>query len=380
MARSDYGLLRPLLEDITESGRLELYLYVSGMHLAPEYGRTIDEVRQDFEVFETVDSLVSSTSSEGIGESIGNGVSGFAECFEQFAPDVLVLLGDRFDMFAAGVAALPFNIPIAHIHGGEVTAGAIDDSFRHALSKFSQIHFTATEQARRRVIQMGEAPERVFWTGSPALDRIEQTETRPASELAECYDLPAEEGYLLVTFHPVTRDVSKNRGYARALREALEKSGRPVVCTLTNADTEGEAINEELKKLEETTGERVAFVDNFGARDYHGAMTHAAAMVGNSSSGLIEAPSFELPVVNIGQRQAGRHRARNVIDVEPSVDSILGGIKRVLSEDFRASLQGLQNPYGNGNAAEQIAEAIASREWGDLSTEKGFYELDFSIS
>lgn len=361
-ARSDYGIYRPLLQRLHADADIDLRVLVTGMHLSPEFGLTVKAIEADgFPIAERVEMLLASDSPEGIAKSIGLGVIGFAQAYARFRPDILIVLGDRFEMYAAALAAVPFTIPIAHLHGGEVTQGAFDEALRHSLTKLSHLHFVSTDEYARRVRQLGEEPWRVCVAGAPSLDNLRLVPLLSPDEVRQQYGVALQPPPLLVTFHPVTLEPAQAEAQISELLAALEAAHLPVVFTGVNADTGGRIIQQKINAFAQSQP-AVQVLDNLGTRGYFSLMRYAAAMVGNSSSGLIEAPSFELPVVNIGTRQAGRVRAANVIDVDTERAAMLAGIRRAVSPEFRAGLRGLINPYGDGTAAEKIVARLKSVE------------------
>lgn len=354
VGRSDYGIYLPILRKIRSDPDLRFHLLVAGMHLSPEFGLTVNAIREDgFDIGEQVEMLLSSDTPEAIGKSMGLGLIGFSQAYARFRPDILLVLGDRFEMHAAVLAALPFKIPVAHIHGGEITEGAIDDALRHSITKLSHLHFVATEEYARRVKQMGEEEWRVVVTGAPALDNLRTIRKLKREELAEKLRFPLEPPPLLVTFHPVTLEYEKTEQRVEELLAALSAVELPVIFTAPNADTNGRVIARKIQAYIRSHP-RSCLVSNLGTEAYFNLMDFAVAMVGNSSSGLIEAPSLGLPVVNIGNRQRGRVRAANVIDVGYASGEIREGIRKALEPEFRAALKGIPNPYGSGYAAEAI--------------------------
>lgn len=380
VARSDYGLYLPLLREIQADPDLQLHIIVSGMHLSPEFGLTVETVGADgFEIGERVEMLLSSDTPEGIAKSMGLGTIGFAQAYARFRPDILVVLGDRFEMHAAALAALPFNIPVAHIHGGEITQGAIDDALRHSMTKLSHLHFVSTEEYARRVLQLGEEPWRITVSGAPSLDNLHSVDLLEMDELEAQYGLRVERPLLLVTFHPVTLEYEQTGWQTGELLAALDMSGLPVVFTLPNADTGGRIIARMLREFVRTHPS-AQIVDNLGTRGYFSLMALVAAMVGNSSSGIIEAPSFKLPVVNIGARQQGRVRAANVIDTGYERGAILKGIRKAVQPEFRESLCELVNPYGCGRASDKIVERLKNVVLDDRVIIKRFYDMEIPSS
>jgi UDP-hydrolysing UDP-N-acetyl-D-glucosamine 2-epimerase len=375
VARSDWGIYLPVLRCMREHKGVQLQIIVSGAHLVHQFGRTVDEVRNSgFEITATINFLLADDSPEAISKSLGLGIVSFAQHFQSCRPDLLVVLGDRYEMYAAALAALPFQIPVAHIHGGELSLGAIDDAIRHSLTKLSHLHFVACQEYARRVIQLGEEPWRVIISGAPALDAIRTFTPLPASEFQSRTGIDPNAGFLLVTYHPVTSEFKDAGFQIRELLTALDQFSMPILFTAPNADTCSHVIRDEI--LSYCKAHREAkYIAHCGPELYYSAMHYAAAMVGNSSSGIIEAPSFCLPVVNIGRRQEGRIRAGNVIDVGYSRGEIIGGIRRALSREFRESLQGLENPYGDGYAGERIANVVSSIPLDEKLLRKKFYDL-----
>lgn len=374
VGRSDYSNYVPVLRCIQAEGGLTLHLIAAGMHLSPEFGLTVEAIEADgFPIADRVPMLLSSDTPQALAMSMGLGTIGFAQVYARSRPDLLLVLGDRIEMHAAVVAAVPFNVPIAHIAGGEVTEGAIDDALRHSITKLSHLHFVTTEEHGRRVIQMGEESWRVIVAGAPTLDNLRMMPPMSQEELATHLGRPLATETLLVTYHPVTREYERTEWQMQELLEALRLAARPAVFTLPNADTNGRLI----ARLIEAFVARVPtahLVANLGTQGYYSLMSRAAAMVGNSSSGMIEALSFGLPVVNVGTRQQGRLRAENVIDVGYHRQEILAGIRRALDPEFRASLRGLSNPYGNGQATEIIVKMLKDVPLDDRLIRKRFVD------
>jgi len=374
VGRSDYGLYLPILQAIQSHPRLKLQLMVTGMHLAPEFGRTATAIEADgFRISERVEMLVASDTPEAIAKSMGLGLIGFAQAFARSRPDILLVLGDRFEMYAAAVAALPFKIPVAHIHGGEVTEGAIDDALRHSITKLSHLHFAAAPEFADRIQRMGEEPWRVVVSGAPSLDKLRTMKLLEPVDLEARFGLCLDPPPLLVTYHPVTLEYEQAEGQIKELLAALRTVARPALFTLSNADTGGRIITQMVREFARAH-DFVQFVDTLGPQGYFSLMKIAPAMVGNSSSGIIEAPSFGLPVVNIGNRQRGRLRGRNVVDVGYSRDEIVAGIMQALSAEFRTGLQDQPNPYGRGHAVEAIVEMLEQVSLDDRLIIKRFYD------
>lgn len=374
VGRSDYGIYRPLLDQLKIDPEVRLRLIVGGMHLLKEFGHTIDAITADgFEIAERVEMLLASDTPEGIAKSMGLGLIGFSQVFARLPLDILVVLGDRFEMCAAALAALPFKIPVAHIHGGEITQGAIDDSIRHSMTKLSHLHFVSTQEYARRVVQLGEEPWRVNMVGALSLDNLKSMTLRSLRELEARYGFHFDSPPLLVTFHPVTLEYEQTEWQVKELLLALESIGYPVLFTKPNVDTGNKVIVDLLEDYAEKH-DSVYLVDNMGTRDYFSMMAIARAMVGNSSSGIIEAASFELPVVNIGNRQKGRLFPPNVIQCGYERDSIVSAVRQAASSEFRATLGGQKNPYGQGNAAGQIASILKNIAITPELIVKSFYD------
>ncbi len=380
-ARSDYGILRPVIARLQAESSLDVRLFVSGMHLSRDFGHTIDAIESDgFRIEDRIDMLIASDSPQSIAKSMGIGTLGFAQAYARWRPDFLVVIGDRFEMHAAVVAALPFKIPVAHLHGGEVTEGAIDEAFRHSITKMSHLHFVAAEEYANRVIQMGEAPWRITISGAPALDHLNAFSPLTIETLSGRIGMSLQDrGFLLITYHPVTLEFERTAAQIDQLLAALDSIGVPAVFTMPNADTSGRLIREKLLAFTRHRSDAVC-VESLGLQGYFSMMTYAAAMVGNSSSGLIEAPSFKLPVVNIGNRQKGRIRAANVLDCPDDAESITATVRRALTEAFRASLKGLTNPLGDGKASDRIARRLMTEPLDDRLLSKSFYDLPIQES
>ena len=375
-SRADYGVYLPLLRALRDDPEVDLGLYVSGSHLSPEFGLTIRTIEQDgFKIIERVEVVLSSDTPQSIVTSMALGLMGFGHSFGNWKPDILVVLGDRYEMLTVALAALPFKIPVAHLCGGELTEGAIDDPLRHCLTKLSHLHFATTEEYASRVIQLGEAPDRVLVSGGVNLDDLARPLSVSPQDLLERFGLDVSRPYLLVTVHSVTLEFEKAEWQINEILAALDIVGMPVVFTMPNADTAGRIVGERIRAWADANG--AIAVDTLGTEGYLAAMSHAAAMVGNSSSGIIEAPSFKKPVVNVGIRQKGRIHAQNVIDVGQSRDEIVAGIRRALDPAFRESLQDMVNPFANpeGAAVETIVKALKTRDLGDQLILKSFYDL-----
>ncbi len=360
-SRADFGIYRPLLQWLSENPETDLRLVVGGMHLRPDLGHTVDEITEaGFAIAARVDHLGTGDAPLDIARAMARGTEGYAAAYAELAPEIVVLLGDRFEMHAAGVAAQPFDTAVAHLHGGELTLGAKDESYRHSLTKLSHLHFVATEEFARRIRQLGEEDWRVTVCGALSLDNLGSVALLDRPELEKRIGLPLDRPPLLVTYHPETYgDLAPGQQTAE-LVAALAPLDLPVVVTAPNADAGGQEVR---RRLEEFAAGRpdCVFVENLGTQAYFSLMREAAAMVGNSSSGIIEAASFGLPVVNIGNRQQGRPHAGNVIDTPCRSGPIAEAVRKAVAPGFRASLAGLVNPYAqNRSAARIIGERLTS--------------------
>jgi len=373
--RAEYGLLRWVMEGIRESSSLDLQLIVTGMHLSPEFGLTAEGIEADgFVIDKRVEMLMSSDTPVGVTKSMGLAMIGFADAFADLKPDLLLVLGDRYEIFAAASAAMIARIPIAHIHGGEVTEGAFDDAMRHSISKMSHLHFVAADQYKNRVIQMGEAPNRVFLVGGLGVDVIKQTPTLSRKELEETLDFELQPRNLLITFHPVTLENQTSERHINELLAALrDLHDTGLIFTLPNADTDGRIVSARISEFCNNHRSAKEFV-SLGQERYLSCIQHFDGVIGNSSSGLTEVPSYKKGTVNIGDRQRGRLKAQSVIDCEPDRASIKIALDRLFSESFRADLYSVENPYGTGGASKRIVE-ILDRVEIDALLKKGFWNF-----
>jgi GDP/UDP-N,N'-diacetylbacillosamine 2-epimerase (hydrolysing) len=360
-SRAEYGLLYWLMKEIQASPAMELQLAVTGMHLSPEFGLTYRIIEEDgFRIDAKVEMLLSSDTPVGIAKSIGLGTIGFADAFERLKPDIVVVLGDRFEIFSATQAALVARIPVAHLHGGETTEGAIDEAFRHAISKMSHLHFTATEEYRARVIQLGEDPGRVFNVGAAGMDNFRRLKLLSRPELEETLGFRFGEKNLLVTFHPVTLENDTAGHQVDELLAALDElADTHLIFTLPNADTGGRIIRAMIQDYVAVRQTKAVCFDSLGQLRYLSVMQFVHAVVGNSSSGLIEAPSFRIGTINIGDRQKGRVKAASVIDCEPQRESIGQALRKLFSREFQESLRLVTNPYDQGLVATRVVQVLA---------------------
>jgi GDP/UDP-N,N'-diacetylbacillosamine 2-epimerase (hydrolysing) len=373
--RAEYGLLRWVIDCIKQSSLLELQLVATGSHLSPEFGLTYREIEEDgHHIDARVELLMSSDSPTGVSKSMGVGLIGFADVFERLRPDVVVVLGDRFEILAAASAAVIARLPIAHLHGGETTEGAYDDAIRHAVTKMSSLHFVAAEPYRNRVIQLGEDPSRVHLVGGLGVDAIHRVKLLNRSELEQAMDFKFGPRNLLVTFHPATLEDEPVEQQIDELLQALaELKDTKLIFTLPNADNGGRTIASRIDAFTKSNSNARAYA-SLGQERYLSCLRQVDAVIGNSSSGLTEAPSMGVGTINIGKRQDGRLRALSVIDCEPKRHHILSAIAKVFSPSFRGSLATAVNPYGDGGASERIVRVLESVNLRGVDR-KVFYDL-----
>ncbi|SEW44461.1 GDP/UDP-N,N'-diacetylbacillosamine 2-epimerase (hydrolysing) [Chitinophaga sp. YR573] len=373
--RAEYGLLYWLLKAIKEDIDLELQLVVTGMHLSPEFGLTYKNIEKDgFIIDKKIEILLSSDSATGISKSMGLGMIGFAEALAELQPDLVVMLGDRFEIFSMAAAAMISRIPVAHLHGGEATEGLIDEAIRHSVTKMSHLHFTATEEYKNRVIQLGEQPGRVFNVGAMGIENINKLALldKEAFEKSITFKLGVRNA--LVTFHPVTLEKSSAEIQFKTLLEALDSiTDLNIIFTKANADTDGRVINEMIDEYVKHHKNSIAF-SSLGQLRYLSALQYVDVVIGNSSSGIIEVPSFKKATVNIGDRQKGRSKAASIIDCTPDLLSVRAALEQALSEEFKEVLAGTINPYGTGNASEKILPVLKSADLDNI-LKKEFYDL-----
>jgi GDP/UDP-N,N'-diacetylbacillosamine 2-epimerase (hydrolysing) len=374
-SRADYGLLRPVILGISLELELELQLVVTGMHLSEEFGSTVAEIEADgFVINYKVPTLANSDSPEGIAKSIANGIEGCASAFAKLEPDLVVVLGDRFEIFAAASAALVLRLPIAHLHGGEVTAGAFDEAFRHSITKMSNLHFVATEEYRKRVIQLGENPKSVFLVGGLGVDVIKNITLLSKEELENSLQIKFRARSLLITFHPVTLENETSELQTRALLLALSKlKDTTLIFTMPNADNGSHIIIKLIQEFVKKNDDAFAFV-SLGQQRYLSCVAHVDGVVGNSSSGLTEVPSFRKGTINIGSRQAGRLQASSVINCGPEEGQIRAALEKLYSHDFQSSLELTSNPYGECGAGAKIVSALMDASLHGI-IQKTFHDL-----
>lgn len=378
--RADYGILYWLMKEVDADPELQLQIIATGMHLSPEFGLTYQQIEaDDFKIDAKVEMLLSSDSTVGISKSIGLGIIGFADALNMLKPDVLVVLGDRFEILAASQAAMVMNVPIAHISGGEITEGAIDDRIRHAISKISDFHFVAAEIYRRRVIQMGEQPDRVVNCGDPGLDNFRRMKLLTREELENTLSFSLGAPTFLVTYHPVTSGESNPQEEMHELLSALDQfPSAKIIITKPNADTGGRVISKMVEDYSRKHSDRVHMSISLGQLRYLSAMQCCDVVIGNSSSGIVEAPAIKKPTVNIGTRQSGRLKAQSIIDCAPQKGFIVNAINKAISSEFKQVLAETCSLYGDCNASEKIKDSLKKACLGKESSKK-FFDIEYIL-
>lgn len=373
--RAEYGLLRWVMQGIKDDPALTLQVIATGMHLSAEFGMTYREIEQDgFHIDRKVEMLTGSDTPAGIAKSMGVGLSGCADAYDELRPDLIVVLGDRFEIFAAVAAALVARIPVAHLHGGETTQGAFDEALRHSITKMSHLHFVAAEEYRRRVIQLGEPPERVFLVGAPGIDNVKRLKLLGRAELEAALDCKFGRKNLLVTFHPVTLEAATASGQMAELLAVLANlQDTQLIFTMPNADPGGRELIQMVEQFVAQHPNARAY-KSLGQLRYLSCVAHVDGVVGNSSSGLTEVPSFKKGTINIGDRQRGRMQAASVINCEPSRAGIAAALEKLYSAEFQAGLSRVRNPLGEGGASEKVVCTIKHHALDGI-VKKAFYDL-----
>lgn len=361
--RAEYGLFYPIMQKIKTSQYLELQLVATTMHMSPEFGSTYKQIEADgFVIDEKIENLIASDTKSAIAKSTGLATMLLSSTFERLNPDIVLLLGDRFETHAAATTAMLMNIPIAHIHGGEITEGAVDEQIRHSITKMAQLHFTSTQEYKKRVVQMGEDASRVFVSGAPGIDNILNMQLLTKERLQQELGWEFKDKSALFTYHPVTlEDSSKVKDEIEAILKVLQDSELQVLFTYANADDNGRVINQKLEEFTKTDPTRFKVVKNLGQLRYLSAMKHVDLLIGNTSSGIIEAASFHKPVVNIGERQKGRLQSGNVLDC--GIKTLKNAINKALSSDFKLKCEKIENIYGHGNASGFIVDTLQKKKF-----------------
>lgn len=374
--RAEYGLLYWLLKEIKADDELQLQLIVTGAHLSPEFGLTYKTIEDEFRIDKKIEMLLSSDTAIGVSKSMGLALISFGEAFVELGPNLVVLLGDRYEIFAAASAAMISRIPIAHIHGGELTEGAFDDAIRHSITKMAHLHFTATDEYRRRVVQLGENPDTVFNVGGMGIENIKRLKLLSKEEFEESIGFTLGQKNILVTFHPVTLENRTAKEQFKELLDAIDDLPQTrIIFTKANSDTDGRIINQMIDEyVFKNTHKSIAFI-SMGQLRYLSALQFVDCVVGNSSSGLLEAPSFKIGTINIGDRQKGRIKAESILDCEPAKASIAAAFKKLYSSEFQSSLKSVKNPYGDGCASRQIVLQIKKSNLDNI-LKKVFHEVE----
>lgn len=375
--RAEYGLLSRLMRLIKESDQTELQIIATNMHLSPKYGNTYQEIEKDGFVIDKKIPILNEEKDDANAtiKSMAKALSGFADAYDELKPDLVVVLGDRYEILAAATAALIESIPIAHIHGGEITEGAYDDAIRHSITKMSHLHFTSTEEYRRRVIQLGEQPERVFYVGALGVENITSIPLMAKEEVEESIGFMIDRNTILVTYHPVTLSRVDVKTLIKDFLSALqERTNLRIVFTMPNSDNGGSIISKEIEQFVARNNDRAICFKSLGIKRYLSLMKQVSAVVGNSSSGILEAPSFRIPTLNIGDRQTGRVAAESVYNCAPDKVSILTGLDFIFSDAFKEKVAHTVNPYDKSGTAEAIFKVIKSYPLDQLE-HKHFFDI-----
>jgi GDP/UDP-N,N'-diacetylbacillosamine 2-epimerase (hydrolysing) len=374
-SRAEYGLLKPLMDEFKKDTEYSIQLIVTGMHLSPEFGLTYIEIENDgYFINEKIEILLSSDSKIGVSKAMGLAMISFSEVYERLKPDLLFGLGDRFELFAAVSVANVANIPVAHLHGGELTLGAFDEAFRHAITKMSHLHFTATEEYRERVIQLGENPKTVFNVGALGVDNIKKVKLLTKNEIEDILKIKLNKTTLLVTYHPETRSENSNNEFNELLKVFDELENLQLIFTLPNADCGGRKLIEIVKKFIDNNKNRAFAFTSLGQLKYLSLMKYVNGVIGNSSSGLIETPTFKIGTINIGDRQKGRISAKSVVNVKVIKKEIVKAINLILSKEFKQKISKIKNSYGDGNTAPRIKKIIDKTDFNKIIY-KEFYDI-----
>lgn len=375
--RADYGLLKPLIAKVDKDKELQLQLVVTGMHLSDEFGLTYHEIEEDgFSITYKIEMLLSSDTSVGITKSMGVELLGFADFFEVYKPDIAIILGDRYEMLMAATAAMIAKVPIAHIHGGELSEGAIDEAIRHSITKMSHFHFTATEEYRNRVIQLGEQPQVVYNVGSLGVENIRTIELLEKSALEKSLSFQFSKNTVLVTYHPVTlENESIEQQFKNILQVLIDHKELSVIFTKANSDANGRFINHMIDDFVQNNDKRCVAFTSLGQLRYLSALQFCRVVIGNSSSGVIEVPSFGIPTVNIGDRQKGRTYSKSVINCGNSIEEIDLALNKALSDEFQLEILKYKNPYESEGTSQKIIEVIKQVLYQGINLKKEFYNI-----
>lgn len=372
--RAEYGLLYWLMKELQNDDFFQLQIIATGMHLSPEFGLTYKEIEEEFKIDKKIEMLLSSDTTVGISKSMGLAQISFAEAYEELKPDLILVLGDRYEIFSAVSSAMICRIPVAHLHGGESTLGVIDEAIRHSLTKMSHLHFTATEEYRKRVIQLGENPNRVFNVGGLGIDNIKKLRLLNKEDFEKSIGFKLNKKNLLVTFHPVTLENNSTKSQFNELLNSFDElEDTNIIFTKANSDTDGRIINQMIDEYISKNKNCIAFF-SLGQLRYLSALQYVDAVVGNSSSGVLEVPSFKIATINIGDRQKGRIKTQSIVDINPLKKEILRAIESIYTKDFKEMLKNVSNPYGEGGSAEQIKNIIKNTKLNNI-LKKEFYDI-----
>lgn len=378
-SRAEYGLLYWLIKEVDSDDDFELQLIVTGMHLSDEFGKTYKEIEKDFRIDKKIYMDLSSDSSISILKAMGSAQASFAETYEQLKPDIIVILGDRYEVFSAASAAMMSKIPIAHIHGGEATEGLTDEAIRHSITKMSHIHFTATEEYRNRVIQLGEDPSRVFNVGGLGVENIKRYNLLSKNDFEKSINFKLKKNNILLTYHPVTLEKNTTKNQLHELLGAIDElEDTGIIFTKTNSDIDGKIINTIIDSYTKKNPSKSISFTSMGQLNYLSSLQFIDFIIGNSSSGLLEAPSFKIGTINIGDRQKGRIKAKSVIDCLPNKKSINNAINRFYSDEFQKNLKLVSNPYDNGFVSKKIIKILKTISLKDI-LKKSFFNIEFSL-
>ena len=378
-SRAEYGLLYWLIKEVKSDQDLELQLIVTGMHISSEFDLTYKEIEKDFKIDKKIDMDLSSDTSEGILRSMGVGQTSISEAYNELKPDIIVVLGDRYEIFSAACAAMITKIPIAHIHGGEITEGSWDDTIRHCITKMSHLHFTAADEYYKRVIQLGEAPRKVFKVGGAGIENIKRLKLLSREEFEKSINFKLNIKNILVAFHPVTLEKNTSKKQFHEILDSIDKlEDTNIILTKSNSDTDGRIINQLIDEYTDKNSNKSLGISSLGQLNYLSTLQYIDFIIGNSSSGLLEAPSFKIGTINIGDRQKGRIKAESVVDCLPDKKDIEEAIKKIYSNEFQKKLKNVNNPYegGEGYASQKIVKILKTVPLDDI-LKKVFFNVKF---
>ena len=377
-SRADYGLLYWLMKEVETDKNLKLQLIVTGMHLGSKFGLTYKEIEKDFKIDKKINISLSSDTSEGISRSMGIAQKSFSKAYNELKPDIVVVLGDRYEIFSAVSSAMISRIPIAHIHGGEATEGLIDEAIRHCITKMSHLHFTATEEYSKRVMQLGEVPSRVFNVGGAGIENIKRLKFLTKEELEKAINFKLNIKNILVTFHPITLESKTSKKHFQEILNSLDElKDTNIIFTKANSDADGKIINQMIDQYTKKNSYKSIGVASLGQLNYLSALQYVDFVAGNSSSGIAEAPSFKIGTINIGDRQNGRIKAESIVDCLSNKKSIKRAIKIIYSAKFKKLLKGVKNPYGDGYASKKIIKVLKTVKLENILKKK-FFDIKYS--